>query len=60
LILFGILNVLLAYVRLSYQAQVLNYMKSIRGYYCFLGLERLPLSILRPPPFVSRSSIILT
>jgi hypothetical protein len=36
---FGILNVLLAYVHLSYQALVLNYMKSIRGYYCFLGLS---------------------
>lgn len=57
---FGILNVLLAYVHLSYQALVLNYMKSIRGYYCFLGTSCLLLFILRPSSVIFRLSILLT
>jgi hypothetical protein len=55
---YGILNVLLACVHLSYQALVLNYMKSIRGYYCFLGLPCPLLFVFHPSSL--RSSIILT
>jgi hypothetical protein len=55
---FGILNVLLAYVHLSYQALVLNYMKSIRGYYCLLGLSCPLLIILRSSSIFRLSSSV--
>ena len=39
----------LPYFHSGYQALALNYMKSIRGYYCLLGLSCPLLFIIRPP-----------